>query len=110
LPEDLKLNTSGRRIILLKNWSIIPLPFGGRKIIMDKCHYCRRSKVAGEKLVVHRIGCPQVIPAYKTEYHNGWDDGYSGKLDPLSDHVAYMMGFGQGKCALEEFENGDRPY
>lgn len=73
---------------------------------MDKCHYCRRYRIAGDKFIIHASGCPQVIPAYKAEYDNGWNDGRSGKLEPLSQHVAYLMGFGEGICALEEFENG----
>lgn len=73
---------------------------------MEKCRYCRRSKTACEKSIVHASGCPQVIPAYAELYEQGWADAYIINHDeipkPDSDHIAYMMGFRNGR--LREYE------
>ncbi len=77
---------------------------------MGTCHYCRRSIVAGDKQIIHMDGCPHVTPSNKAEFRSGWDDGRSGKIEPCSGHAAYLIGFGEGICALEEGVNGNGHY
>jgi len=46
--------------------------------------------------------------ARKKLYDQGWIDGRQGKR-PQQDDPTYRLGFREGECALEEYENGYDP-
>lgn len=72
---------------------------------MERCSYCRQG-AKNRTLIVHRAGCPQTLMDI---YSEGWDDGRTGRPEK-SSNPTYQMGHRNGVCALEEVENGHRPY
>ncbi len=90
---------------------MIPSAQSRKDKVMDQCHYCGRRLVSGQKHIIHLTGCPQVIAAHKPIWLKGWEEGRVGKVcEPSSQNPTYVMGFGKGVVALEEMENGERPY
>lgn len=72
---------------------------------MSDCYYCKWRN--GH----HDPDCPNLTPANSPErklYEKGWEDGRQAKPE-TSDHPAYKLGYGNGMCALEEYENGFDP-
>lgn len=75
---------------------------------MERCSYCRQGR-SEKGSIVHKTGCPQVIPAFMHKYRKGWDDGRTWKPEASQDPT-YVIGYGNGVCSAEEAENGERPY
>jgi hypothetical protein len=78
-----------------------------RRIVMSfkKCHYC------GWYDGNHNPVCPSSTaknsPARKL-WEQGRGDGRSGQQS-ASDDPVYKLGYVEGYCALEEYNNGYRP-
>ena len=74
---------------------------------MSKCFYCERSIEHPND--DHSDDCPQIQANQKTahaEYNRGWDLGRSGKSCPAYVSPTFLLGYGNGVCALESAQNG----
>lgn len=67
------------------------------------CDFCR-NKVSGE----HYPHCTRNAPDAQNQLEQGWLDGRRGR-ECASDNPAYVVGWGRGESAYEEWFNGE-PY